>query len=269
MIRAAASKPDVHLVVLLGPLRYNSLAMSGISEKLLNEITASVAKRVAMSAPSVLPERYTLVTLSGDGPALDAELSRLAVGGGEIVAVADCPSGSATALATALARVPRVRAITGEAAYETDRLVASAERVLAPAMDLALASRVGAMQADSPAARVILRALLGGVPVSATLDDRAFEVSSRAPEGARDALAELLARLRSLGVDVAVPSLGQDALTRAAAAAAGVGRAHPSTERFTFPVPLNEYVEYLESRPCSIETGKPCVDCGACEARGF
>lgn len=244
--------------------------MPEISEKLLTDIVARVAKRVAMPACDALPERYVLLTLSGDGPGLDAELSRLASSGGAVVAVADCPSGSAAALATALARIPHARAVTGEAAYDADRLVASAERVLAPAMDLALASRVGAMQADSPAARVILRALLGGVPVSATLDERAFAVSSRAPEGARDAVAELLARLRSLGVVVASRTQDQIVVPRAAAASAGASaRTHPSVERFTFPEPLNEFVEYLESRPCSIEAGKPCIECGACEARGF
>jgi hypothetical protein len=54
-----------------------------------------------------------------------------------------------------------------------------------------------------------------------------------------------------------------------AAVAAAAGAPHPSQERFTFAEPLDEFVEYLESRPCSIEAGKPCVNCGVCEARGF
>jgi hypothetical protein len=138
-------------------------------------------------------------------------------------------------------------------------------------MDLALASRVAAMQSDTPASRAVLRALLAGRPVEATLDEREFAVAPRAPAGARDALAEVLERLRRLGVAVADRSEDPPSAARslAASAAYGAGRAHPSQERFTFPEPLDEFVDYLESRPCSIETGKPCVGCGACEARGF
>ena len=53
-------------------------------------------------------------------------------------------------------------------------------------------------------------------------------------------------------------------VTATVATGAGV-----SGETFTFAEPVSEFVEYLESRPCSIEVGKPCVNCGVCEARGF
>jgi hypothetical protein len=238
--------------------------MSVNAEKLINDIAARVARRVAAPASDALPKSYVLVALSGDGRGLDEALDRLAREGGEVVVVADCPSGSAAALGSALARLPAAHAVSGEAAYDADALVARAARVLAPAMDLALASRVAALQADTPAARAILRAVLAGITVEATLDDRAFAVSSRAATGARDALSGVLARLESLGVAVALR-----AAPRAAAVAAAAGAPHPSQERFTFAEPLDEFVEYLESRPCSIEAGKPCVNCGVCEARGF
>src|SRR5690606_26795713 len=118
----------------------------------------------------------------------------------EAVVVADCPSGAAGALATALARLPRAHVVSGEAAYDAAQLVAGADLVVAPSMNLALASRVASMQADTPAAAAILRALLSGVRVEASFDSRDFAVAPGAPEGARRALDEIVERLRALGV---------------------------------------------------------------------
>lgn len=98
-----------------------------------------------------------------------------------------------------------------------------------------------------------------GPALSATVADIA-----RAVEG-------ILGQLRELGVSVAesqrAPAVPAPVLS--GAAVYGAGAVHPSQERFGLPSELNEFVEYLESRPCSIEPGKPCVDCGACETRGF
>ena len=215
-------------------------------------------------APERVSGRYVVLALSGEGRGLDAALASLSGSGETAVAVADCATASAGALATALARVRSLRAVTGETAYDAATLVAGAVRVLAPSMDLALASRVATMQADTPAARAILRALLAGVPVDATLAEREFSVSASAPEGARRALDDVLARLRDLGVRVSGVA---DAV--AAARAGGAAGPHPSQERFGFSEPLGEFVEFLEGRPCSIETDKPCIGCGVCEARGF
>lgn len=239
--------------------------MTGISDQLLSDIAARVAGRVAKAAPA---ERrgtgpYTLLALSGGGGELTGALDALASAGGRVVAVADCPTGTAGPMAEALARLRGLEALTGEAAYDADAAVAGAERVLAPAMDLALASRVASMQADTPASRAILRALLAGISVEATLDDRAFAVSRRAAEGARRALSDIVDRLGALGVRIDASS-HVAAAPRAAAAAS-----HPSRERFSFAEPVGEFVEFLQNVPCSIEPDKPCVGCGVCEARGF
>jgi hypothetical protein len=232
--------------------------MTGISDQVLNDIATRVARRVAedRAEPPAPSGRYTVLALSGEGRGLDAALAALAEAACPVVAVADCAAGSAPALAAALARLRTVRALTGETAFDADALVAGADRVLAPAMDLALASRVAAMQTDTPAARAILRGLLAGVRVEASLADREFAVAASAPEGARRAVDDVLARLRELGVGIAEP---------APAAAAH----HPSQERFGFLEPIGEFLEFLDARPCSIEAGKPCVSCGACESRGF
>ena len=244
-------------------LCYNPAAMTNIPEQVLQDVASRVARRVASgadeSAPA-MPARYTLLVLSGEGSDLAAALDRVAAEGDAVV-VADCPAGTAGALATALARLPRAHPVSGEVAYDSGRLVAGAGLVLAPSMNLALASRVAAMQADTPAAAAILRALLSGVSVEASLDDRDFTVAPEASDGARRALEEIVTRLKALGVALERP--------RAAAAVAAPAGIHPSQERFELSDPLNEFLDYLEKRPCLIEQGKPCVGCGACETRGF
>jgi hypothetical protein len=242
--------------------------MPAASDQLLHDIAARVARRVASGESSALPPRYLLVALSGCGAGLEHELDRAAAHGTPIVAIADCPTGSSAALAAAMARLPGLIVVSGEGAYDTERLVAGAERAVAPSLDLALASRVASMQTDTPASRALLRALLAGVPVEASLDGREFAVSSDAPAGARAAVEGLVSRVRALGVHVT----GSTAAPASRAVAAGVAAAaasHPSQERFAPAEPLDEFVEFLETRPCSIEVGKPCVSCGVCEARGF
>lgn len=242
--------------------------MSGISDRLIHDIASRVARRVAGADERALPTRYVLVALSGSGGALDADLGRLASQPRPVVAVADCETAGASAVAAALARVPSLTVVSGESAYDAVALVSGAERVVTPSLDLALASRVASMRPDTPAAKVVVRALLAGVPVEASLDASDFAVAPEAPAGAREALEGIVGRLRELGVDVGRTEPAPLA-ARASAAAYGAGKAHASQERFGFPKPLGELVEFLENRPCSIESGKPCVDCGVCEARGF
>jgi hypothetical protein len=246
--------------------------MTATPDQILHDIASRVARRVASGngTAAALPARYTLLALSGEGAGLGAEIARLAASSEPVVAVADCPAGAAGALAITLARLPRVNAVTGEEAFDAGRVVSGAERVAAPSMDLALASRVAAMQADTPASRAVLRALLHGVPVEASLDERDFAASPLAPAGIREALEEVVARLRHLGVVVhGTPARHEAPAPRASAAAYGAGHTHPSLERFAVPEAIGEIVEFLESRPCTMETDKPCVNCSACDSRGF
>src|SRR5262245_47669444 len=124
--------------------------MPGVPDQLLHDIAARVARRVASVETPPLPRRHVLVALSGAGAGLESDLDRIAGLGEAVVAVADCPTGTGGALATAMARVSGLRVVSGEAAFDADTLVAGAERVVAPSLDLSLASRVAAMQADTP-----------------------------------------------------------------------------------------------------------------------
>jgi hypothetical protein len=237
--------------------------MTNIPEQVLQDIASRAFRKVASGrerSTHAMPARYTLLALSGEGRDLAGALDRAAAHG-EAVVVADCPAGAAGALATALAKLPRARVVSGETAYDAVTLVAGADSVVAPAMNLALASRVASMQADTPASAAVLRALLSGIRVEASLDDRDFAVAPGAPEGARRALDEIVARLGTLGIVLERP--------KTVAIAAASSGTHPSQERFELADPLNEFLDYLENRPCLIEQGKPCVGCGACETRGF
>jgi hypothetical protein len=256
--------------------------MATVSEELLKQVATRVAQQVHRSPSHVnaWPERCSLLVLSGNGETLDSVLARLAAEQSTIVAVADCHSAAASALAAARARIPSI-VVMSDDSFDVDALVARAERVIAPAMDLALASRVAALQADTPGSRVLLRALFRGLPVEVTLAEREFHVSERAPDGARRAVEQIEARLRSLGLTIVRSEyVPQRAAARAASAfsnspiespvsRATSARPHPSQDRFELPRSVDEFVDFLEQKGCSIEPGKPCIDCGACEARGF
>lgn len=243
--------------------------MPEISEELLHDVASNVARRIASGnvPASARSGRSVFVALSSDGAALDIELTQLSLSGESLLAVVDSTDRSTPALASAMARLPRLVAVQEMAVHELDAQSSTADRVVVPAMSLALASRVASLQSDTPAARVILRAALHGVPVTATLNEDDFALSDQAPSGARRAVEGVLERLRDLGIHVGSPR--PVAMARTAAAGATSSTLHPSVDRFAGREPLRDFVDSLASKPCSIEPGQPCVDCGVCEMRGF
>lgn len=44
---------------------------------------------------------------------------------------------------------------------------------------------------------------------------------------------------------------------------------HPSQELFNVPEEVTEFVDYLETKQCVLEPGKPCCGRGECRSRGF
>ena len=44
---------------------------------------------------------------------------------------------------------------------------------------------------------------------------------------------------------------------------------HPSRDLFNVPEEVTEFVDYLETKQCVLEPGKPCVGRGECRSRGF
>lgn len=240
--------------------------MPEISDELLHDVASNVARRIASGSSAAMARtgRSVLLALSGDGAALDRELADLAQTGESLVAVSDGTHAS-TALAGAQARLPRLAVATDLDDRDLEAALSAVERVVAPAMSLALASRVASLQTDTPASRVILRAALRGIPVTASLNEQDFAISDLAPAGMHRALDGVLARLRDLGVRIE----GRRAASpRAVAAASSVGP-HPSADRFAAREPLRDFVDSLASQPCSMEPGQPCVECGVCEMRGF
>ncbi len=242
--------------------------MPQISDELLHDVASNVARRFASGSSAVAPRtgRAVLLALSADGVVLERELAGLSTTNEAMVAVTDCADGASPALACALARLPRLAGASPSELTDVEQMISRASRVVAPAMSLALASRVAALQSDTPTARVILRAALRGIPVEATLNDSDFTLSDQAPAGARRAVESVIGRLRELGIAVETPRT--PAVARAAAAASPLS-AHPSADRFAGREPLSDFVDSLASQPCSIEPGQPCVDCGVCEMRGF
>lgn len=245
--------------------------MPEISDELLHDVASNVARRIASGSVASAPRSGggVLLALSSDGPVLDRALATFGHAYGPIFAVIDGADSSSPALASAMTRLPQLEPIRDADVRKMEDSFAGVDRVMAPAMSLALASRVAALQADTPAARVVLRAALRGVPVDVSLDEPDFILSEQAPAGAKRAVDGVLSRLRELGIHV--PSLQSLPVSRAAAAAAGAAPflSHPSADRFAGREPLRDFVDSLASKPCSIEPGQPCVDCGVCEMRGY
>ena len=44
---------------------------------------------------------------------------------------------------------------------------------------------------------------------------------------------------------------------------------HPSQELFDIPEEVTEFVDYLETKQCVLDPGKPCIGRGECRSRGF
>jgi hypothetical protein len=249
--------------------------MATVPEELLSKIATRVAQQISNASPDRVPERFVLLVLSGASTSLDGALVQLARSQDRVVAMMDCPTASADALAAARTRIASAMVLT-EPLGDVETIVAKADRLVAPSMDLALSSRVASLQSDSPGARAILRALFRGIAVEASLDEREFRISDRASEGARRALEQVASRLRELGVNLTKPapfvstplSVGSRSFAQNSAVSTTVGR-HPSQDRFELPRSVDEFVDFLEQKGCSLEPGKPCIDCGACEARGF
>ncbi len=236
--------------------------MSSVSDEMVHAIAARVAGRIlAPSATRSPAARYAVLAVSNDGPALARTAEELAQHRAPCVVVADCPTAAAGAIATIRARHTEARILDGEAAFDVDATLNGADRVLAPSMSLALASRVASLQPDFPAASVIVRALLHGVPVEASLDDRDFAASEHAVPGARRAVQAIAARLVELGISLPRPNVAVDH--------SSARDGHPSRDRYAISAPLDEFIDFLESRTCTIDGSSKCNGCGACEMRGF
>jgi len=242
--------------------------MPEVSDELLRDVASNVASRI-MSGSVAQPSRSrggVMLALSADGEALGRTLIDLSRSGAAIQAVIDSSDETSPALASALTRLPQLESVTTGNGAGLEALLAGVDRVVAPSMSLALASRVASLQADTPAAHAILRSVLNGVPVEASLHEPDFVMSEQAPAGAKRAVDGVLSRLRELGV--VIGAVERLPLVRAAAAGVASG-AHASAERFAGSEPLSDFVDSLAGKPCSIEAGQPCVDCGVCEMRGF
>src|ERR1043166_9539821 len=134
--------------------------MPTIPEELLQRITTRVARQMAGGAvsPDPLPRSIVLLFLPGEAPTPEAVLGRLAEAESPIVAVPDCASASARALAASRARLSSL-VVLAEGS-DLDAALDRATRIVAPSLDLALASRVAALQTDTLGARAVVRGLL-------------------------------------------------------------------------------------------------------------
>lgn len=148
-----------------------------------------------------------------------------------------------------------------------DSLPKTAERyssllLVAPSLDFA--SRLIQLQTDNPAVDLVVRALYAGRKVQAILDGM---LSKTGENGLFKAIDEIRNRLIAFGIEIQQPL---DAVPDTASKLPVItgNEPHPSTLRFKRE-PVEEFIEFLQSKQCHMEKGKPCDQCDMCNALGF
>jgi len=177
----------------------------------------------------------------------------------------------------ALRELPGIEEVAGEMMREPHHLLAATTQVIIPAMTLGLASKIAALQLDSPFSDIAIHALMQGKRVIAVTDSifccQQADSPSRPPAGLARAIEELKMKLQSLGIELTTAAELGELLQRKPAAFVTLSHRpqalHPSQEKFDTPEAVNEFVEFLERKRCEIEPDKPCIGRGICRARGF
>jgi hypothetical protein len=164
-----------------------------------------------------------------------------------------------------------------------DQQLASCSKVVLVAPSLDLASKITLLQTDCPAADLIIRALLAGKRVVAVTEGmlacRTGE--NLPPAGIYRAVEDLRAKLADLGIEmIPAAEMGRtrETLSMPAPAARSIHlpilnsqstSQHPSRERVHVTDALNEFVDFLQTKQCTMEKNKPCDHCDICNTLGF
>lgn len=150
-----------------------------------------------------------------------------------------------------------------------DDLPKSSERyssllLVAPSLDFA--SRLIQLQTDHPVVDLVVRALYAGKRVQAILSGM---LSQAGEGGLLKAIGEMRERLKSFGIEFQQPDAPDPYAHRAPALRLPVvAEPHPSRLRLKRE-PVEEFVEFLQSKQCHMEKGKPCDQCDMCNTLGF
>jgi hypothetical protein len=164
--------------------------------------------------------------------------------------------------------------------------------LVAPSLDLA--AKIALLQTDSALADLVVRALYADKRVIAVMAGMLAPPPDK-HSGIFRAIAELREKLAGLGIEmvavealssaltaqtttrkspVAAPPAAQSQPSQPLSSRLPVLNAvpfsqHPSQERIHLNDTLNEFVEFLQTKQCTMEKGKPCDQCDICNTLGF
>jgi hypothetical protein len=151
--------------------------------------------------------------------------------------------------------------------------------IVAPSLDLA--SKITLLQTDCPTANFIIRALLANKRVVAVIEGM---LAGRPPSdtplsGIYRAVEDLRTKMAGLGIQlipasemgripeepvmqvfksIPLPVLGPQHASQ-----------HPSRQRIEVADSVNEFIDFLQTKQCTMEKGKPCDQCDICTTLGF
>jgi hypothetical protein len=158
--------------------------------------------------------------------------------------------------------------------------------LVAPSLDLA--SKISLLQTDCPTANLVISALLARKRVIAVIEGMlagrpaADSLAADSPStGIFRAVDELRAKLSGLGIELITaaemgrtpeaPPMPVSAVRSAHLPVINPQPTsqHPSRERIHVTDALNEFIDFLQTKQCTMEKGKPCDNCDICNTLGF
>lgn len=157
-------------------------------------------------------------------------------------------------------------------------LLRGATRLCVPDLPWQVASRVTSLTADGGAAELITQALLSGVKVTVCPESLRKLVAGNTQNtpALRAALKGLETKLVALGMELAdwkvflAHAAGHPIPAVVSSSPLPIMETeHPSSQTFSEPEEIREFVEFLEQKPCCLEPGKPCIGSARCRTLGF
>lgn len=163
--------------------------------------------------------------------------------------------------------------------------------LVAPSLDLA--AKITNLQTDCPSANFVIKALFNNKRVLVIAEGMlAPHDQSNLRLGLKSAIHDLRAKLTDMGVEfVSVAEVAQtlksvvapepsikplekvekafNPVTILPVLTIAPTTQHPTQQRFNAPEMISEIVDFIQTKPCSMEKGKPCDQCDICNSLGF
>jgi hypothetical protein len=148
--------------------------------------------------------------------------------------------------------------------------------LVAPSLDIA--SKIALLQTDNSIVDLIVRALYTGKRIVAIVEGMLAASKDRpdsASLGLISAVEELRNKLALLGIEISqdpnilnqAKSISNVKNSHHLPVLQHTSSTHPSRERFQEP--LNEFLDFIQVKQCTMEKNKPCDQCDICNSLGF